>query len=79
MTNETQKNFDEEYISSTEVCQKLGISRSALVAGRRRGMLPEPVTIDGANIFIWKRQEVTKALEAWHFTLKARRRELTND
>lgn len=76
MVNKAQEKFDRDYISSSEICQSLDISRSALVAARRRGILPEPITIQGSLVFFWERDEVIPNLMKWRFNLQAKRGEL---
>ncbi|QFR59653.1 hypothetical protein P6F33_gp52 [Pseudomonas phage Quinobequin-P09] len=53
-----QQEFDEIYITSSEIGQELGVCRATLVNARRRGLLPDPIIVNGAQIFIWKRDVV---------------------
>jgi hypothetical protein len=76
MVSKAQEKFDKEYISSSEICETLDISRSALTAARRRGVLPEPILLKGSLVFIWERNEVNENLKKWQFNLQARRGEL---
>jgi len=72
-----QDEFDEKYISSTELCQELGVTRATLVNGRRRGALPEPVRINRPNgdphVMLWLREEVGPYVERWKVELSAGR------
>lgn len=72
-----QEEFDAIYITSSEICEYLSISRSTIVQGKGRGLLPEPITINGAQIQLWKREQVMPHLDAWKLMLQARRGELT--
>lgn len=71
-----QQEFDETYITSSEIGQELGVCRATLVNARRRGLLPDPIVVNGAQIFIWKRDVVRPYLDAWRIMLQARRGEL---
>ena len=72
-----QEEFDAMYITSAEICEQLGITRTAVGNGRKRGLLPDPIVVNGAQILIWKRATVARYLEAWKINLQARRGELT--
>lgn len=71
-----QQEFDETYITSSEIGQELGVCRATLVNARRRGLLPDPIVVNGAQIFIWKRDVVRPYIDAWKLMLQARRGEL---
>lgn len=71
-----QQEFDETYITSSEIGMELGICRATLLHARRRGLLPDPVIVNGAQIFIWKREVVRPYLDAWKIMLQSRRGEL---
>lgn len=73
-----QQRFDETYISSGEICNRLKVCRSTIGAARERGMLPEPIilSLGKVSLYLWERSIVHPYLEAWELTLKARRREL---
>jgi hypothetical protein len=64
-----QEEFDSKYVSSTELCRDLGVTRATLVNGRRRLALPEPVRIYRPNgdvhIMIWLRAEAAPYVERW--------------
>lgn len=72
-----QSEFDTKYISSTELCTTLGVTRATLVNGRRRGALPDPVRIDrpdgSPHIMLWLRAEVAPYIERWQAELADRR------
>lgn len=74
--NLAQEQFDDRYISSTEICKLLGISRATLVQARRRGILPEPIVVNTSQLHLWERSQVQDNLESWKFMLQARRGEL---
>lgn len=75
-TDTSQWRFDGKYVTSSEICKRLGVSRAAMTAARRRGMLPDPVSLNGTQIYLWEREVVQPYLEAWELTLKARRGQL---
>lgn len=68
-----QQEFDEIYITSSEIGQELGVCRATLVSARRRGLLPDPIIVNGAQIFIWKRDVVRPYLDTWKLMLTVRR------
>ena len=75
-----QEEFDRTYITSTEICAELGVTRSTVLSGNKRGLLPEPIRINrpaqGAHIVLWKRETVRPFLAAWKIALQSRRGEL---
>lgn len=71
-----QEEFDSTYISSSEICTELKVSRSTLVNARRSGLLPDPIVVNGVQFHLWKRDTVAPYLEAWEIMLKRRRGEL---
>lgn len=68
-----QEEFDETYISSGEIREKLGICRAMIVQAKNRGILPAPITVNGSQLQLWKRNEVMPQIEAWGQQLQARR------
>jgi hypothetical protein len=73
---DAQAEFDAHYITSSEICKDLKINRGALMIGRKKGMLPPPIEVNGSQIYIWRRTDIETALSAWKFNLQARRGEL---
>jgi len=73
-----QEEFDKIYITSSEICHTLGISRTTVVHGRRRGMLPDPIQVNGTGLLIWKRDTIKPYLDAWVISLQSRRGELVS-
>ena len=70
--NAAQEEFNERYITSTEIMQTLGITRTAMLAARRSAKLPDPIDIHG-KIFIWERAPLQPYLAAWKMVLEVRR------
>lgn len=74
---DAQRDFDAKYVSSTELCRDLGVTRSTIVNARRRGVLPPPVQIsrpDGSpHVMLWLREVVAPHLEKWRAELAERR------
>ncbi len=73
-----QEEFNKTYITSREVRLYLNVSRSTIVQGKERGLLPEPIIIDGGSgqVQLWKREQIMPLLDSWLLILKARRGEL---
>ena len=68
-----QQRFDDKYITSREIGIELCLSRTALLNARHRNLLPDPVFIEGANIYLWERDSVREILETWKAKLASRR------
>jgi hypothetical protein len=72
-----QDDFDAKYITSTEICQTLGIHRCTVLMAVRSGRLPEPIIIrrpDGAaHILLWLRDEVVFKMADWAVSLASRK------
>lgn len=72
-----QEEFDAKYISSTEICRDLGVTRASIVNARHRGVLPAPVHVRRANgdphIMLWERVVATPYIIAWKEMLEAGR------
>lgn len=71
-----QQEFDDTYITSSEIGKELNVCRATIVQARRKGLLPDPIVVNGAQIYIWKRAIVRPYLDAWKLMLQARRGEL---
>jgi predicted DNA-binding transcriptional regulator AlpA len=71
-TNNAQQAFDERYITSTEVMEMLGVTRTAIHMARITGKLPAPINVKD-RIFIWERASVMPYLTAWKTVLDVRR------
>lgn len=71
-----QEKFDNTYISSSEICRELGVTRATIVNARRRGLLPDPVIVNDIQLYLWERETVQPYLDAWSLMLKSRRGEL---
>lgn len=73
-----QEVFDRTFISSTEICQRLGIARSTLLNGSRTGKLPEAIVIsrgsgEGAHIMLWERSAAEPMMEEWGKAIASRK------
>lgn len=60
-----QLEFDNTYITSSEICKRLRINRCTLLQARRNGVLPDPIRVNGTQLYIWIRNEVNPALKSW--------------
>lgn len=78
MTTVTQNQaaFDAKYITGSEICEQLQVSRASLLYARNKGILPDPVVIRGSGTYIWVRAEIVQNLEKWKHSLQIRRGEL---
>lgn len=71
-----QERFDTMYITASEISDIAEVERSSVMHAKRRGMLPNPITIPGVRLTMWERKPLQPFLDAWLLTLKARRGEL---
>lgn len=71
-----QERFDAAYVSSTELMRELGVSRTALLKARERGLLPEAIVVNAGQLLVWEREPLKPFLEGWRLVLRARRGEL---
>lgn len=69
-----QQRFDTLYISSIAIAERMGVSRPAVLHARARGLLPDPVCVNGGQIYVWERDAVEPYLNAWAVTLTVRKR-----
>lgn len=64
-----QQEFDNKYISSTEVCQQLGVHRTTVLLALRTGRLPDPIVLRRPNgqpqIMLWCRETIAPLLTEW--------------
>lgn len=71
-----QQEFDERYVSSTELCRILGVSRSSLVNRRAAGHLPGAIEVrssDGKIMqLFWERIAVAPYVQAYREQLTRR-------
>lgn len=71
--DDAQRRFDEHYISSTDICQRLGVSRVQLFSRRKKGELPGGVVVNGAQITLWEREGIEPHIQEWEHELERRR------
>lgn len=67
-----QERFDEQYITSAEICRELGVNRTTVLAAKKKGLLPDAVMV-GDVMCIWERAKVRPNLDAWKRILDVRR------
>lgn len=70
-----QREFDEMWVTSSEICERLSITRPALCAARKQQKLPEPVLVGAMKLCVWPRSEVEPFLRQWWNDLTNRRME----
>lgn len=74
MTN--QEEFENTYITSSQLHKELGVTRKTITDMRKRKLLPEPIIVPGISCHIWKRSEVLQNVDAYKINLAAKRRVL---
>lgn len=64
-----QLEFDNKYISSTEVCQQLKVHRTTVLLALRTGRLPDAIVVRRPNgephIMLWERDIIQPYLTEW--------------
>lgn len=68
-----QREFDETYITGSEIMAKLDLTRASLMHARRTGKLPPAIEVNEGRLFIWERATVQPYLDNWAQALKFRR------
>lgn len=68
-----QQEFDKVFISSKEVCERMGVQRSSLVHAYRRGTVPFPIQVNGGLVMLWYREAIEPHLVAWAASLAEKR------
>jgi hypothetical protein len=66
-----QKEFDELYMTSSEIARRLGVTRAAIIQARTKGMLPDPIMVEN-HLTIWKRLFIEPYVKAWQEKRNAR-------
>lgn len=68
--------FYNKYITSSEICGVLGVTRTALHSAIKRGAIKKPLKIPHMHSSIWIRSEIGASLDNWNIALMLRRGEL---
>lgn len=68
-----QKEFDNKYITSSEICNTLNVCRTTLLQARRSGRLPDGISVGDGQLYIWERAVIKEYLDAWKLLLDVRR------
>ena len=68
-----QERFNRTYITSTEICQRLEVTRPAIHFRRKAGLLPNSIHIYGQQLLIWERGPIEPYLLKWEESLAAKR------
>lgn len=71
-----QQRFSRIYITSSEICERMEVSRPTVLNARKRGILPDEIEIGDGVVYIWERDTIEPYLSAWALSLAARRGEL---
>lgn len=66
-----QKEFDATYVSSSEIAERLGVTRVAIIHARAKGQLPDAVMV-GDHLTIWKRTDIEPHIKLWEKKRNAR-------
>jgi hypothetical protein len=70
----SQLQFDNKYITASEITKELGISRAGFLYGRRRGILPEPIIANEGHLMMWERTpEILAAIASWKDAINSRK------
>lgn len=72
-TDTPQARFDRAYITSSEICNRLGVTRPAIHFRRKSGLLPDAIQVYGQQLLIWERAAIEPYLVEWEISLRAKR------
>jgi hypothetical protein len=71
-----QETFDDKYVTSTEICVDLDVTRSSILNRRRAGCLPDAIELrkrdGGIHMLIWERTLIAPHLDEWRKQLQRR-------
>lgn len=67
----SQERFDQQYITSTEICKTLLIARSMLLHARLQKKIPEPIVVNDGQIMLWERKDAQPFIDA-HLAKRSR-------
>lgn len=70
---EAQTEFDRKFITSSEVCERLRVTRVAIHIRRKNGKLPNAIVIGPALVTLWERDDIEPFLQEWQEHLTKRR------
>lgn len=78
MQNRMQEDFDKKYITASELCLYIGIDRSVLSTGGKKGgksgpKLPCCIEIVHGNLTIWERDFIMPYAKKWFAELLLKR------
>ncbi len=68
-----QELFEQRYITSSEICERLRVNRTQLFHRRQRKQLPGEITIKNQNIMLWERDFIEPFLTEWEVSLNNKR------
>lgn len=66
-----QDEFNNHYITSSEIGRRLRITRTAVIRARQNGHLPDPIFVE-RHLTIWKRDAVEPHIIQWELRRKER-------
>lgn len=67
-----QERFDQMYITSSEIAQRLKVTRPAIHFRRKAGLLPNGIVVTGNQLFIWERDFIEPHLKKWEEQLQSK-------
>lgn len=74
-----QERFDKTYITSSEIGQRLEVTRPAIHFRRKQGLLPCAISVPGNQLFIWERSFIEPHLRRWEEQLNSKRVKTSHD
>lgn len=60
-----QEEFDKDYMTSSEIIKRLGVTRTAISKARQKGMLPDAIIVEN-HITMWRRLQIEPYVKSWH-------------
>ena len=68
-----QDKFDKTYITSSEIANRLNVTRPAIYFRHRNGHLPNAISVQGNQLTIWERDAIEPHLKKWEAELNSKR------
>lgn len=68
-----QDTFNKTYITSSEICQRLNVTRPAIHFRRKAGKLPNSISVYGQQLLIWERAQIEPHLLEWQEQINTKR------
>ena len=59
-----QRRFEQSYVTSSEICQIVGVTKAAITKAVARGDIPRPIVVN-CQMKLWERKTLEPYLQKW--------------